>query len=307
MAVITYYQDAPPDAATLALIASRGDTVQYIPRPTPPVDAGGNILPISNYVPGLLVQLPGYPTPVDPFQVANNPNANPTLRALAAASLPPQFRVSVPTAVIGIMDLPGLPGPSAGVSAPPGVAGVPPSGPLPGTGTVPQATRSAQTAPSGAMPATTRAGTTTGAPPGGGAQPGGQVPVEGGVAGQQLQSIRTMAQAESGQQDPSFTADQWCFWFARVTGSPCPAPEDFGFTGDARFQPVPFLTWWQRLSGSGLVVAGNNGLIPALGTAPAPGAPGKEPQGKPPAGVPDVAKILVWGVIGLALFAALRG
>ncbi len=32
-----YYSDAPPDAETLRIIAARGDTVEYIDRPTAPV------------------------------------------------------------------------------------------------------------------------------------------------------------------------------------------------------------------------------------------------------------------------------
>ena len=36
--VITYYRDSPPDAATLAIIAARGDTVEYIDRPGQPTE-----------------------------------------------------------------------------------------------------------------------------------------------------------------------------------------------------------------------------------------------------------------------------
>jgi hypothetical protein len=32
-----------------------------------------------------------------------------------------------------------------------------------------------------------------------------------------------------------------------------PAPEQFGFTGDARFQPVQFDTYWTRLVSSRLI------------------------------------------------------
>ena len=75
------------------------------------------------------------------------------------------------------------------------------------------------------------------------------------------------------------TWDQWNFFLTEVTGSPGPAPEQFGIqrAADLSLPPISFMEWWQHV-GPLLGLDATAAARPPAGGAPTPsGGPAQIP------------------------------
>lgn len=313
MAVIRYYSDSPPDAATLAMIEAAGNTVEYVDR-----NAGSGVsYPDSPYTsPGTSV--PSYDGPLN--SLAFDPVHASTLNDKTAAVWQAFYdgnvqqvhalldEVNAMRRVTGMPDYQWTITDAEIVAKGREQASVAPNytgktGPIAGSYALPTVnTGDVYNPPPNSPPATAAPGSIPAATTGGytlesnsGASPTAAAATPTSAGG--LSTFDLIRQRAGLPDSATLGPDQWAYYWSDVTGAVPPAPESYGYSGNQRNAQVTLAQWWAAFtsgaeypasaapsgqsgaSGAGVPYTGGGGGEPASGfQAPAAGAQSSIPK-----------------------------